>query len=67
MSQTTTSAKRRKKAPAPATPERVTLARELEHQGKKLPPGTEITVHPETARWLRAVGVVPRLPTPRKD
>jgi hypothetical protein len=38
--------------------ERVRLAREHEHLGKKEPVGAEIEVHPETARWLRAVGVV---------
>ena len=43
--------------------EQVILAREHEHLGEKKPPGTPLVVHPETARWLRAVGVVPPLPT----
>ena len=55
---TTKPAQPRKKPPAPQTLERVCLAREHEHQGVLLAPGTEIEVHPETARWLRAVGVV---------
>ncbi len=46
-------------APPPAAePERVRLVREHEHQGKKKPAGTELLVHPETARWLRAAGVI---------
>jgi hypothetical protein len=54
---TTTRRRSRKKAAAP-TMERVTLAREHTHLGKKHPPGTEISVHPETATWLRNAGVV---------
>ena len=38
--------------------ERLTLARAHTHLGKLHPPGTEISVHPETARWLRNAGVV---------
>ncbi|MFD2299899.1 hypothetical protein QRO11_03740 [Paracidovorax citrulli] len=49
-------------APLPAADlERVVLDREHEHQGKKEPPGTELLVHPETARWLRAAGVITTL------
>ena len=55
---TTKPARPRKKPPAPPPLERVCLAREHEHQGVLRAPGTEIEVHPETARWLRAVGVV---------
>jgi hypothetical protein len=60
---------RRKAAQSPAPPamEQVILAREHEHMGEKKPPGTPIVVHPETARWLRAVGVVPPLLTTTKD
>lgn len=47
--------RRRSKAPPM---ERVTLLREHTHLGKKHPPGTEISVHPETASWLRNAGVV---------
>lgn len=54
----TTPAKRRKQVPEPPAMERVCLAREHKHLGKKEPAGAEISVHPETARWLRAVGVV---------
>lgn len=62
--------KARRKAtqpPAPPAMEQVILAREHEHMGEKKPPGTPIVVHPETARWLRAVGVVPPLLTTTKD
>lgn len=55
---TTKPARPRKKPPAPQTLERVCLAREHEHLGVLRASGTEIDVHPETARWLRAVGVV---------
>lgn len=40
--------------------ERVCLLREHTHMGEKKPPGAEITVHPETARWLRDAGVIPK-------
>lgn len=52
-----TTRRRSKKAAAPAM-ERVTLDREHTHLGKKHPPGAEISVHPETACWLRNAGVV---------
>ena len=50
---------RRAKAPdkTPAL-ERVTLVREHTHLGNKHPPGTELLVPPDTARWLRGAGVV---------
>lgn len=54
---TKTTRRRSKKDAAPAM-ERVTLDREHTHLGKKHPPGTEISVPPETARWLRNAGVV---------
>lgn len=47
----------RRRAKTPAM-ERVRLDREHTHLGKKHPPGAEISVHPETARWLRDAGVV---------
>lgn len=47
--------------------ERVTLAREHTHLGKKHPPGAEISVHPETARWLRDAGVVSPTTISNKD
>lgn len=62
--------KARRKAAQPLAPpamEQVILAHEHEHMGKKEPPGTPLLVHPETARWLRAVGVVPPLFTTTKD
>jgi len=57
----TTPAKPRGKAPGPPPAmERVRLQREHTHMGEKKPPGAEITVHPETARWLRDAGVIPK-------
>lgn len=58
---------RRKQAQAAPAPERVHLVREHEHQGKKLPAGTGITVHPAIAQWLRAVGAVSPQTTTKKD
>jgi hypothetical protein len=46
-----------KRAKAPAL-ERVKLEREHTHLGNKHPPGTELLVTPDTARWLRGAGVV---------
>ena len=43
----------------------VTLAREHEHQGERKPVGAQISVHPETARWLRDQGVISN--SPQKD
>lgn len=64
MKPATTKARRKAAQPlAPPAMEQVILAREHEHMGKKEPPGTPLLVHPETARWLRAVGVVSPLPT----
>lgn len=50
----------RRKAPAakPLPMERVHLLRAHTHQGKLRPAGDEIAVHPDTAQWLRAQGVV---------
>jgi hypothetical protein len=56
--------RRRSKASAM---ERVTLDREHTHLGKKHPPGDEISVHPETARWLRDAGVVSPTTISNKD
>lgn len=48
----------RRRAKAPPGMERVTLALHHTHNGKRYPPGAEISVQPETARWLRDAGVV---------
>lgn len=54
--------KKTQAAPLPAADlERVVLDREHEHQGEKKPAGTELLVHPETARWLRAAGIITTL------
>ena len=37
----------------------VTLAKDHKHLGQDLKAGAEITVHPDTAQWLQAMGVVP--------
>jgi len=58
---------RRRQAQSAPTPERVHLVREHEHQGKKLPAGTAITVHPAIATWLRAVGAVLPQTITKKD
>lgn len=50
-------ATRRKAAPARTAMVRMTLNAEHEHLGAVLAPGTAISVHPETARWLEAMGV----------
>jgi hypothetical protein len=55
---TTKTARPRRKLPMPPPLERVCLAHEHKHLGVLRASGTEIEVHPETARWLRAVGVV---------
>lgn len=53
-----------KKAAIPAPPpEHVTLLRAHEHAGHVHPAGAVIAVHPPTARWLRAAGVVSPLPS----
>ncbi|UCU92690.1 hypothetical protein [Hydrogenophaga taeniospiralis] len=56
----------RRRAKTPAM-ERVTLDLEHTHLGKKHPPGDEISVHPETARWLRDAGVVSPTTISNKD
>lgn len=40
----------------------VTLVREHEHQGERKPAGAQISVHPETARWLSDQGVISNSP-----
>ena len=57
----------KRRAKAPPGMERVTLAREHTHIGKKHPPGAEISVHPETARWLRDASVVSTTTLINKD
>ncbi|WP_423458032.1 DUF7210 family protein [Ottowia sp. VDI28] len=52
--------------PQVSSPERVKLEREHEHCGVKHPPGAVIEVHPQTAEWLRAQGIVSK-PTIKKD
>ena len=49
-----------KKRAAPKQ-ERVLLERPHEHLGVMYPKGHTLTVHPKTAEWLRAAGVVPQL------
>ena len=51
-----------KKAPPPPL-EHVTLLHAHEHAGHVHPAGAVIDVHPQTARWLRAAGVVSPLPS----
>lgn len=55
-------ATRRKAAPARAAMVRMTLNAEHEHLGAVLAPGTAISVHPDTARWLEAMGVAAPAP-----
>lgn len=55
----------RQAATAPAALECVTLLREHQHQGECHPAGAQISVHPETAQWLRAQGVISN--SPQKD
>ena len=51
---------RRKAAPiAQPTMVTVTLAKDHKHLGEDLKPGAVISVHPDTAQWLQAMGVVP--------
>ena len=51
---------RRKAVPiAQPTMVTVTLAKDHKHLGQDLKTGAEITVHPDTAQWLQAMGVVP--------
>lgn len=56
----TTSLASPKKVAAPKQ-ERVVLDRAHEHCGKLYPKGHTLTVHPQTAEWLRAAGVVSQL------
>lgn len=50
---------RRKTSPvAPPAMVDVTLIKEHEHQRELCPPGTVITVHPDTAQWLQTMGVI---------
>ena len=51
---------RRKAAPiAQPTMVTVKLDKDHKHLGQDLKTGAEITVHPDTAQWLQAMGVVP--------
>lgn len=51
---------RRKAAPAAQLAlVTVTLSKDHKHLGEDLKPGAVITVHPDTAQWLQAMGVVP--------
>lgn len=56
----TTSTELPKKVAAPKQ-ERVVLDRAHEHCGVHYPKGHTLTVHPKTAEWLRAAGVVSQL------
>lgn len=50
---------RRKATPAAQIPMvTVTLAKDHRHLGEDLKPGAVISVHPDTAQWLQAMGVV---------
>lgn len=40
----------------------VTLLREHEHRGERKPAGAQISVHPQTARWLSDQGVISNSP-----
>ena len=53
----TTSPAPPKKVAAPKQ-ERVVLDRPHEHSGQLYPKGHTLTVHPQTAEWLRAAGVI---------
>ena len=51
---------RRKAAPAAQLAMvTVTLSKDHKHLGEDLKPGAVISVHPDTAQWLQAMGVVP--------
>ena len=56
----TTSTELPKKVAAPKQ-ERVVLDRAHEHCGVQYLKGQTLTVHPKTAEWLRAAGVVSQL------
>lgn len=53
---------RRKAAPAQPAMVFVTLKAEHEHLGSLHQPGAEISVHPDTAQWLEAMGVAAPAP-----
>ena len=53
---------RRKAAPAQPAMVSVTLKVEHEHLGSVLQPGAEISVHPDTAQWLEAMGIAALAP-----
>ncbi|CAM4372326.1 hypothetical protein COAQ111491_20070 [Comamonas aquatilis] len=53
---------RRKAAPAQPAMVSVILMAEHEHLGAVLQPGAAISVHPDTAQWLEAMGAA--VPTP---
>ena len=55
---------RRKAAPAQPAMVSVTLMAEHEHLGAVLQPGAAISVHPDTAQWLEAMGVAALAPSP---
>ena len=54
---------RRKAAPAQLAMVSVTLKAEHEHLGSVLQPGAAISVHPDTAQWLEAMGVAAPAPS----
>ncbi|BDR09897.1 hypothetical protein CTR2_R32350 [Comamonas thiooxydans] len=54
---------RRKAAPAQPAMVSVTLMAEHEHLGSVLQPGAAISVHPDTAQWLEAMGVAAPAPS----
>lgn len=53
---------RRKAAPVQPTMVSVTLKAEHEHLGSLHQLGAEISVHPDTAQWLEAMGIAALAP-----
>lgn len=54
---------RRKAAPSPPAMVSVILKAEHEHLGAVLQPGAAISVHPDTAQWLEAMGIAAPAPS----
>lgn len=53
---------RRKAVPPQPAMVSVTLMAEHEHLGSVFQPGAAISVHPDTAQWLEAMGIVALAP-----
>jgi len=54
---------RRKAVPAQPAMVSVTLMAEHKHLGSVFQPGAAISVHPDTAQWLEAMGVAAPAPS----